>query len=51
MEEKKCKKCGKPITFEVFGMPPDICWGCASNNVKKEAILLNANLIKPKTET
>ena len=36
----KCKICGEPINFSVFGMPDDICYGCL-RGTKKEEVLNN----------
>jgi len=30
----KCKECGCNINFEVFGMPPDLCYGCLTSPEK-----------------
>ena len=37
----KCKKCGKEINLVIFGMPEDLCWGCASKKEQIEVIEKN----------
>lgn len=37
----KCKICNDEINLSIFGLPEDICWGCASKEVKKEVLDTN----------
>lgn len=37
----KCKECGKEINLQIFGMPPDICWGCLNKEGKDEVLDIN----------
>lgn len=34
MANKICKKCGEEINLTIFGLPEDICWGCANKEQK-----------------
>jgi len=42
----KCKKCGKKINLQVFGAPPDICWGCLTQDNKETVLDINVNVKK-----
>lgn len=42
----KCKKCGKEINLSFFGLPDDICYGCATSKEKDEMIEKNIKTLK-----
>ena len=44
----KCKKCGEEINLVIFGMPEDVCYGCAIDKKKDEVVEKNFELAKKK---
>lgn len=42
----KCKVCSDEINLTIFGMPDDICLGCAQKDQKEEVLISNINIKK-----
>lgn len=45
-----CKKCGEDITFYVFGMPDDICYGCLTSKEKSEVVGINVGITRERIQ-
>ncbi len=39
----KCKYCHEEINLTIYGLPDDICWGCADKETRFDALEVNTN--------
>lgn len=46
----KCKICQQEINMHIFGMPDDLCWGCANDQTKDQVVENQLDILKSKKD-